>query len=86
MPSISMLCTQQHTNSPRVGLDSHFSGESVSFRDYTLPVKIDMSAPGGGRQWDVSQKILKITLSITHKIKFCFVVCRLMVLMFYGNF
>jgi hypothetical protein len=35
----------QHTNSPRVGLDSHFSGESVSFRDYTLPVKIDMSAP-----------------------------------------
>jgi hypothetical protein len=36
----------QRTNSPRVGLDSHFSGESVSFRDYTLPVKIDMSAPG----------------------------------------
>ena len=35
----------QRTNSPRVGLDSHFSGESVSFRDYTLPVKIDMSAP-----------------------------------------
>jgi hypothetical protein len=28
----------QHTNSPRVGLDSHFSGGSVSFRDYTLPV------------------------------------------------
>jgi hypothetical protein len=40
----------QHTNSPRVGLDSHFSGESVSFRDYTLPVKIDMSAP----EWDIS--------------------------------
>jgi hypothetical protein len=35
----------QHTNPPRVGLDSLFSGGSVSFRDYTLPVKIDMSAP-----------------------------------------
>jgi hypothetical protein len=43
-----MLCTQFYCNTPipRVGLDSHFSGESVSFRDYTLPVKIDMSAPG----------------------------------------
>jgi hypothetical protein len=42
-----MLCTQFYCNTPipRVGLDSHFSGESVSFRDYTLPVKIDMSAP-----------------------------------------
>ena len=36
----------QHTNSPRVGLDSHFSGGSVSFRDYTPLVKINMYAPG----------------------------------------
>jgi hypothetical protein len=35
----------QHTNSPRVGLDSHFSGGSVSFRDYTPLVKINMYAP-----------------------------------------
>jgi hypothetical protein len=36
----------QHTNSPlRVGLDSHFSGGSVSFRDYTPLVKIYMYAP-----------------------------------------
>jgi hypothetical protein len=44
-----MLCTQFYCNTPThqlIGLDSHFSGESVSFRDYTLPVKIDMSAPG----------------------------------------
>jgi hypothetical protein len=36
----------QHTNSPRVGLDSHFSGGSVSFRDYTPLVKFNMYAPG----------------------------------------
>ena len=35
----------QHTNSPRVGLNSHFSGGSVSFRDYTPLVKINMYAP-----------------------------------------
>jgi hypothetical protein len=45
-----MLCTQFYCNTPTHQesvrrLDSHFSGESVSFRDYTLPVKIDMSAP-----------------------------------------
>jgi hypothetical protein len=46
-----MLCAQfylQHTNSPRVGLDSHFSGGSVSFRDYTPLVKINMYAPDYG--------------------------------------
>ena len=39
----------QHTNSPRVGLNSHFSGGSVSFRDYTPLVKINMYAPGQRR-------------------------------------
>jgi hypothetical protein len=41
-----MLCAQFYCNSPRVGLDSHFSGGSVSFRDYTPLVKINMYAPG----------------------------------------
>ena len=32
-----MLCIQFYCNIPRVGPDSHFSGGSVSFRDYTPP-------------------------------------------------
>ena len=54
-----MLCTQFYCNSPRVGLDSHFSGESVSFRDYTLPVKIDMSAPGDGAYFETGNSRIK---------------------------
>ena len=49
MLSISMLCTQFYCNAPThqesVWIHISVVHESVSFRDYTLPVKIDMSAP-----------------------------------------
>ena len=34
------------THQESIGLDSHFSGGSVSFRDYTSLVKMNMYAPG----------------------------------------
>ena len=67
-----MLCTQFYCNTPthQELVWIHISVvESVSFRDYTLPVKIDMSAPGVRHMktymYELDQSLSGVVLTLT---------------------